>query len=51
MLPTKDMQGKHLLFLTILENQDGKTIEMVRKQTTKTKILNLLLCIFVVIKL
>lgn len=37
MLPTKDMQGKHLLFLTILENQDGKTIEMVRKQLLSQK--------------
>ncbi|KAK4876428.1 hypothetical protein RN001_012850 [Aquatica leii] len=26
--PIKDSQGRHLLFLTILENHDGKTVEM-----------------------
>ncbi|KAH0815373.1 hypothetical protein GEV33_007417 [Tenebrio molitor] len=26
-LPTKDAQGRHLLFLTILENQNEKTVE------------------------
>lgn len=36
-LPFKDSQGKNLLFLTILENQDGKTVEFVRKTATKTK--------------
>lgn len=29
-LPTKDTQGRNLLFLTILENHEGKTVEMVR---------------------
>lgn len=28
-LPFKDSQGRNLLFLTILENQDGKTVEFV----------------------
>lgn len=28
-LPAKDTMGRHLLFLTILENQDGKLIELV----------------------
>lgn len=32
-LPTKEMQaiGKHLIIMTLLENHEGKTIEMVRK--------------------
>lgn len=34
-LPFKDSQGKNLLFLTILENQDGKTIEFVRRVRQK----------------
>lgn len=29
-VPAKEAQNKHLIFLTILENQDGKTIEYVR---------------------
>lgn len=33
-LPTKEMQaiGKHLIIMTLLENHEGKTIEMVRKK-------------------
>lgn len=32
-LPTKEMQaiGKHLIIMTLLENFEGKTIEMVRR--------------------
>lgn len=28
-LPVKDTHGRHLLFLTLLENQDEKTVEFV----------------------
>ncbi|XP_044732190.1 MATH and LRR domain-containing protein PFE0570w [Chrysoperla carnea] len=35
-LTTKDTTGKHLLFLTILENQDKKTIEMLLSCGTAT---------------
>lgn len=32
-LPTKEMSnvGKHLILMTLLENHEGKTIEMVRR--------------------
>lgn len=30
--PLKDSQGRHLLFLTILENHEGKTIELVNQK-------------------
>lgn len=36
-LPFKDSQGKNLLFLTILENQDEKTVEFVRKIESQIK--------------
>lgn len=46
-LPFKDSQGKNLLFLTILENQDAKTIEFVRHYKINKKIF-VKLCVSVV---
>ncbi|GLV44514.1 Ephexin [Carabus blaptoides fortunei] len=35
-LPVKDVQGRHLLFLTMLENQERRTVEMMLSCATET---------------
>ncbi|XP_017775563.1 PREDICTED: uncharacterized protein LOC108561925 [Nicrophorus vespilloides] len=35
-LPIKDAQGRHLIFLTILENHEGKTVELLLSCSSET---------------